>query len=128
MRRQRSILSKPRTQNISNLNQSISGSNDPLCGIVLAGGEGKRLRPFVHLLRQDLLPKQYVNFIGRRSMLEHALHRAERLIPSDRIFTVLNEAHLAFPKVKQQISKRLPETIVLQPENKETGPGTASCP
>jgi nucleotidyltransferase-like protein len=96
---------------------------EPFCGIVLAGGEGKRLRPFVHLLRKDLLPKQYVNFIGRRSMLEHTLHRAEKLIPSERLFIVLNEAHLGFPEVQQQICKRPPGTIIVQPENKETGPG-----
>ena len=98
-------------------------SSDPFCGIVLAGGEGERLRPFVHLLRKDLLPKQYVNFIGRRSMLEHTLHRAEKLIPSERLFIVLNEAHLGFPEVKQQICKRPRGTIIVQPENKETGPG-----
>jgi mannose-1-phosphate guanylyltransferase len=96
---------------------------NPLCGIVLAGGEGKRLRPFVHLLRKDLLPKQYVNFIGRRSMLEHTLDRAGKLISSERLFLILNEAHLRFPEVQQQIGKRPPKTIVVQPENKETGPG-----
>jgi mannose-1-phosphate guanylyltransferase len=101
-----------------------SASRDPLlCGIALAGGEGKRLRPFVHLLRKDLLPKQYVNFIGTRSMLEHTLHRAEKLIPRDRMFTVINEAHLSFPEVEQQISKRPPRTVVIQPENRETAPG-----
>jgi mannose-1-phosphate guanylyltransferase len=99
------------------------GSSDELCGIVLAGGEGKRLRPFIHLLRQDLLPKQYVNFIGNRSMLEHTIHRAEKLISPRRLFTVINRAHLSFPEVNQQISKRLPGTVVVQPENKETGPG-----
>jgi mannose-1-phosphate guanylyltransferase len=56
-------------------------------------------------------------------MLEHTLHRAERLIPSERVFTVLNEAHLEFPEVKRQISNRPAETIIMQPENKETGPG-----
>jgi mannose-1-phosphate guanylyltransferase len=104
--------------------RSIAGSDDSvLCGIALAGGDGKRLRPFVHLLRKDLLPKQYVNFIGTRSMLEHTLHRAEKLIPPERIFTVINEAHLSFPEVKGQISKRAPHTVIVQPENRETAPG-----
>lgn len=99
------------------------GSGSPLCGIVLAGGEGKRLRPFVHLLRKDLLPKQYVNFIGSRSMLEHTLGRAGKIIPSERLFTVINEAHLSFPEVQRQIWARPAQTIVVQPENRETGPG-----
>jgi mannose-1-phosphate guanylyltransferase len=58
-----------------------------LCGLVLAGGEGQRLRPFVKRLRGDALPKQYVNFSGSRLMLEHTYSRAEKLIPRERLFT-----------------------------------------
>lgn len=93
------------------------------CALVLAGGEGKRLRPFIHLLRGDFLPKQYVNFIGRRSMLEHTWERAEKLVPSSSVFTVLNRSHLAFPDVQRQIASRRPGTVLVQPENKETAPG-----
>jgi mannose-1-phosphate guanylyltransferase len=104
--------------------ESNPSTGDPfLCGIVLAGGEGKRLRPFVHLLRQDLLPKQYVNFIGTRSMLEHTLHRAEKLLPAERVFTVINQGHLQFAEVQRQVSKRAPDTVIVQPANRETAPG-----
>jgi len=97
---------------------------DPVsCALILAGGEGKRLRPFIHLLRGDLLPKQYVNFIGRRSMLEHTLARAEKLAPRERIFTIINRNHLIFPEVTRQVAARHPETVIVQPENKETAPG-----
>jgi mannose-1-phosphate guanylyltransferase len=116
------VLEKPRRKMLT-FDRSHLVPRDPLCGIVLAGGEGKRLRPFVHLLRKDLLPKQYVNFIGSRSMLEHTLNRAERLIPSERLFTVINEAHLSLPEVQRQIWKRPAQTMVVQPENRETGPG-----
>lgn len=93
------------------------------CALVLAGGEGKRLRPFIHLLRGDFLPKQYVNFIGRRSMLEHTWDRAEKLMPPSSIFTVVNRSHLAFPDVQRQIGRRSPGTVLVQPENKETATG-----
>jgi len=93
------------------------------CGIVLAGGEGKRLQPFIHRVRADSLPKQYVNFIGSRSMLEHTTHRAEKIIPSDRLFTVVKRDHLRYPEVRRQIRCRPTGTVVVQPENKETGPG-----
>jgi len=97
---------------------------DPVsCALILAGGEGKRLRPFVHLLRGDLLPKQYVNFIGRRSMLEHTLDRAERLVPRQRVFTIVNRDHLIFPEVTRQVAPRHRGTVIVQPENKETAPG-----
>jgi mannose-1-phosphate guanylyltransferase len=93
------------------------------CGIVLAAGEGKRLRPFIHRMRGDRLPKQYVNFIGCRSMLEHTFSRAERLIEPERIFTVVGQDHLRYPEVRRQLSARETGTIVVQPENKETAPG-----
>ncbi len=93
------------------------------CALVLAGGEGKRLRPFVHLLRGDLLPKQYVSFIGRRSMLEHTFERAGKLAAANRVFTVINKSHLAFPDVRCQLVNRSPNTVIVQPENKETAPG-----
>ena len=93
------------------------------CALVLAGGEGKRLRPFVHLLRGDLLPKQYVNFIGRRSMLEHTLDRAEKIASAQRVFTIINKSHFGFPDVRRQLTNRSPNTVIMQPENRETAPG-----
>jgi mannose-1-phosphate guanylyltransferase len=93
------------------------------CALVLAGGEGKRLRPFVHLLRGDLLPKQYVNFIGRRSMLEHTLDRAEKIASAQRVFTIINQSHLGFPDVRRQLTNRSPNRVIIQPENRETAPG-----
>src|SRR5262245_49701472 len=71
------------------------------CGIVLAGGEGKRLQPFIKSLGKGTLPKQYVNFIGSRSMLECTLHRAEKLMPSARLLTVISESHLRYPEVRE---------------------------
>ena len=95
----------------------------PLCGVVLAGGEGQRLRSFVKRLRGDALPKQYVNFSGSRSMLEHTYIRAEKLISRERLFTIVNQAHLNFPEVNDQLCDREPGTVVVQPANRETGPG-----
>jgi mannose-1-phosphate guanylyltransferase len=93
------------------------------CGVILAGGEGKRLQPFIRRLLGRDLPKQYVNFIGSRSMLEHTFSRAERLIPAERIFTVVAKEHIPFQEVQRQLGNRPPQTLVVQPENRETGPG-----
>jgi mannose-1-phosphate guanylyltransferase len=93
------------------------------CGIILAAGEGNRLRPFVEKLRGSALPKQYVNFIGRRSMLEHTLCRAQKMIPPERLFTVVSRNHLQHPDVCKQLSGWPPRCIVAQPENRDTGPG-----
>jgi len=79
---------------------SYSNDEELLCGIVLAGGEGKRLQPFVRSLGRGTLPKQYVNFVGDRSMLEQTLQRGEKLIPSARLLTVIAESHLRYPEVR----------------------------
>lgn len=106
------------------MEEKIMSSSSPVrCAIVLAGGYGRRLWPFIRQLRGDNLPKQYVNFIGTRSMLEHTFYRAEKLIPPGRIFTVLGQDHLKYPEVQQQLSRRPEGTVIVQPQNKDTGPG-----
>jgi len=92
-------------------------------GLVLAAGEGKRLRSYIHEIRGDDLPKQYVNFIGRRSMLEHTFERAKKLIPVRQILTIVSRDHLRFAEVQHQLSHQPKQNIIVQPENKETGPG-----
>lgn len=93
------------------------------CGIVLAAGEGKRLEPLVRQLRGDSLPKQYVTFIGHRSMLEHTFARIETMIPRERVFTVISQEHQNYPAVRRQLAGRAAATVVEQPENKETAAG-----
>jgi len=56
-------------------------------------------------------------------MLEQTFSRVERLIPPDRVFTVVSRDHLRYPEARQQLSGRPDGTVVLQPENRETGPG-----
>ncbi len=92
-------------------------------GIVLSGGNGTRLRDLVYHQRADHLPKQYLNFIGKRSMLEHTLDRAEKLIPAPNILTVIAKEHLQFAEVSRQIAARPQACIIVQPENKDTLPG-----
>ena len=97
--------------------------NGSLWGLVLAAGDGSRLEEYVRELKGTALPKQYVNVIGRRSMLEHTFDRAERLIPASRILTIVSEDHLAHTEARRQIASRPAGTVIVQPENKETGPG-----
>ncbi len=106
---------------------SLSSANSPRsglrCGIVLSGGHGTRMRDFVHQLRGHDLPKQYINFVGRRSMLEHTVDRTAKLIPAEHLYVVITREHLEFSEVRRQIGSRPPETVVIQPKNKDTAPG-----
>jgi mannose-1-phosphate guanylyltransferase len=92
-------------------------------GIILAGGNGTRLRDLIYGRRADHLPKQYLNFVGKRSMLEHTLHRAEKLLPAQQLLIVIAKEHLQFDEVRRQMASRPQKCIIVQPENKDTGPG-----
>ena len=104
-------------------NGPASATSADRWGIILSGGNGKRLRDFVYRRRADYLPKQYLNLIGKRSMLEHTLHRAEKLIPAQKLLVVIAREHLQFDEVRRQIASRPQGCIIIQPENKDTGPG-----
>lgn len=97
--------------------------NSPLWGLVLAAGDGKRLEGFIRERHGQSLPKQYVDFFGRGSLLEHTFERAQRLIPPKQILTVVAQQHLRFAAVREQLARRRPDTIVVQPQNRETAPG-----
>lgn len=97
-------------------------ANRDLCGIVLAGGEGKRFQSMIHRLREKGLGERSFDCAGTRSVLEHTFRRAEKLISPERVFTVVNRNHLEIPELEQQLSGRPTSTLVVQPENKGTGP------
>ena len=94
-----------------------------LWGLVLAAGDGRRMERHILDLKGETLPKQYVNFVGRRSMLEHTFHRVAKIIPDEQILTVVSEKHLVHAEVSRQLNKRPKATVIVQPKNKDTGPG-----
>jgi mannose-1-phosphate guanylyltransferase len=87
----------------------------------LAGGEGRRLRPFIRACLGVDCPKQYCALINHRSMLYHTLRRAERLIPPDRLLVIITEPHLRY--AQEELQDRALERLIVQPCNRETGPG-----
>jgi mannose-1-phosphate guanylyltransferase len=104
-----------------NLHKNSDSIN--LWGLVLAAGDGKRVEDFLQHALGNKIPKQYVNFVGRRSMLEHTFDRAVRLIPESRILTIIGRHHLGYAEVRRQLFSRPKQNIIVQPANKETGPG-----
>lgn len=91
--------------------------------VVLAGGDGRRLEPFVRRLRGDALPKQYVSLYGTHSLLDRTFERVERLIPPDRIMTVVTRDHFRYDEACRQLARRPKGTVIVQPQNKDTAPG-----
>jgi mannose-1-phosphate guanylyltransferase len=90
-------------------------------GIVLAAGEGTRVRTFLSRICGNRGIKQFCTVIGRRSMLEHTLARVEMLIPRQRILVIVGENHR--PEVTQQLAHWPEENIIMQPQNRDTTAG-----
>lgn len=95
--------------------------HDDLWGIILAGGDGLRLRSFVQAHFGYDRPKQYCTFFGTESMLRQTIRRAERLVPPARLLTVITHPHL--PYAQDELGDRTLETVLIQPCNRETAPG-----
>ena len=92
-----------------------------LWGIVLAAGEGTRVREFLAQLCGGRGIKQFCAVTGRRSMLQHTLDRTEQLIPRERILVVVSADHRA--EVEAQLKDWPAENIIFQPANRDTAPG-----
>lgn len=70
--------------------------NQRLWSVVLAGGEGTRLRPLVQRIHSDNRPKQYAVIVGSRSLLRQTLDRIALGIPPERTVVVATRAHERF--------------------------------
>jgi mannose-1-phosphate guanylyltransferase len=89
-------------------------------GIVLAGGEGNRLRRLTRYIAGDQCPKQFCRVTGDRTLLGQTLARIAPLIAPDRTVVVGNRAHAGY--LCRDLPGPVPQAL-LQPSNKGTGPG-----
>ncbi|MEW6508980.1 MAG: sugar phosphate nucleotidyltransferase [Bacteroidota bacterium] len=99
----------------------MSNKNNNLWGIVLAGGEGTRLRNYVNRKYGYSRPKQYCRFIGSRSMVQHTVERMNLLIPYYRIMMIANSSHSEF--ITEEFGEEPIINIVEQPCMRETSAG-----
>ncbi|MEW6267798.1 MAG: sugar phosphate nucleotidyltransferase, partial [Thermodesulfobacteriota bacterium] len=97
-------------------------SNPPeLWALVLAGGDGRRLRALTQRLAGRPIPKQYCRIAGDRSMLEATLDRIAPLVPAARTLVIVNRDHLHL--ARPQLAGLPAENVLVQPCNRDTGPG-----
>ena len=99
----------------------LSGVKRNHWGIILAGGEGKRLKNFISRIFGIEKPKQYCNIIGTKSLIRQTRDRALKVIPKEHLVTILNKEHFKF--ATEEIGDQPPDTFVIQPVNKDTGAG-----
>jgi len=89
--------------------------------VVLAGGEGTRLRPLVRHLCGDERPKQFSPLLGARTLLRQTLDRVGRLIPLERTVVVTLQAHARY--LERELGEKPRPHVVSQPESRGTAAG-----
>ncbi len=89
--------------------------------IVLAGGEGSRLRALTTDVHGRARPKQFCSLYGEKSLLQVTLARAKRIAPSERIVVVVAAQHESWWRT--QLDEVPPENVIVQPHNRGTAPG-----
>lgn len=84
--------------------------------VIMAGGRGTRFWPS----SRHSEPKQFLNIVGGKSMLQITVDRLRKLRFSKEIFIVTG-ADLA-PLIKERIEGIEPENIIVEPSGKNTAP------
>lgn len=88
--------------------------------IILAGGDGTRLRSMTRAITGDNRPKQFVPVIGGMTLLDQTRRRVAGSVARDRTLLVVTEKHRRFYQpLPKTISPRL---LLEQPQNKGTAP------
>jgi len=96
-----------------------SGSRHGRWGVILAGGDGVRLRPLTKFISGDERPKQFCTLFDQWTLLGQTLRRAERCIPQKQLMVSLTRNH---SKWYSQEAGLYPCQRVVQPANKGTAP------
>ncbi|HAT4092985.1 TPA: mannose-1-phosphate guanylyltransferase [Clostridium perfringens] len=87
-----------------------------LCALIMAGGKGTRFWP----LSTEEKPKQFLNLIGNKTMIQMTIDRIKPIIPIDRIFVCTSEKYINL--VKEQLPELPEKNIILEPEGRNTAP------
>ncbi len=89
--------------------------------IVLAAGDGTRLRSLTTSDRGVAVPKQFCSLDGGPSLLAHALARAAAVVPRRQILVVVAEDHYRW--WKRELAGLPAGNVVVQPDNRGTAAG-----
>ena len=86
--------------------------------VVLAGGDGTRLRPVTKLIAGDERPKQFCRLLGDTTLFSQTRARVREIVPEDQTSFVLVRAHE--PYFLSEVADVEPERLFIQPANKGT--------
>ena len=109
-----SISAEPKSER----SRAASASEVSTYVLILAGGDGTRLRSVTQALSGDERPKQFCALVGRETLLARTERRAALVAPRDRVLLSLTRKHHAW--YRDLVAARDPFNAVIQPENRGT--------
>ena len=102
------------------LRNSEPHQTDNRWAVILAGGDGTRLRSFTRAITGDERPKQFVPVIGGKTLLDQTRERVATAVAPDQTLFVLTEAHHSFYQtLAGEVGQ---DKLLIQPANKGTAP------
>ena len=87
-----------------------------ICALIMAGGIGTRFWP----ISTEKKPKQFLNLVDDKTMLQLTYERMLKIIPQERIFILTGDKYIDL--VKEQIEGISDRNIIIQPAIKNTAP------
>lgn len=88
--------------------------------MILAGGDGTRLRPLTRQIAGDERPKQFCAILGRETLLDQTRRRVSLAVPPDQTKFVLTQTHERF--YVPLLGDVSPDHVIVQPMNRGTAP------
>ena len=93
----------------------------PPWALILAGGDGTRLRALTRQIAGDPRPKQFCPLLDGETLLDRTRRRVDLLTRPDRQVVIVTRPHE--PYFRPLITDLAPDRLVVQPDNRGTGPG-----
>ncbi len=84
--------------------------------VIMCGGSGSRFWPE----SRRIYPKQFLNTVGEKTMIQLTVDRISRLMPLNNIYMVTNKNYV--DTIKKQVPQILEENLIIEPMIKETAP------
>lgn len=103
------------------MNANAMNNSTHVWAVVLAAGEGSRLRSLTTTAAGESVPKQFCSLRGGPTLLHEALSRAHAVAPAHQVCAVVAEQHR--PWWTAALQDLDAENIVVQPANRGTAHG-----
>jgi mannose-1-phosphate guanylyltransferase len=93
----------------------------PPWALILAGGEGSRLRALTRQIAGDPRPKQFCPLLDGETLLDRTRRRVDLFTRPDRQVVIVTRSHEAY--FRPLVTDLAPDRLVIQPSNRGTAAG-----